>query len=369
MPRTIVFGKASDDSSSSDDSKEIPLVASNYHARNSLVMPRGNRYSPKNMKSSSPKVPNVADDDSSTGSMLCSCIGHLMVLFLPLIAMIFMLAFLSLLVEYDRQELQGFELYGYENVTTVAGMYYTSVSSDTISVVMSQYDPYAHVLALASCSCVFVTMVTVARNIQIEQYQKQAGSYVFMKFINYFSSIINILAYVGLMVAVNFKITQESPAWAPRAHFIGFCSFFAGTAVYAFLHQILLWNQADYPTGVKSLFFVLNVTTFASSAAFGLPIWFSELSSDEGAEPILEWIAVFSSAITIGFYVILFFIDPADENIMSFFCCPKRSNKDRESRHKMRKARQPLQPVPLQPTQPQPLAYNMQPLDTEVYDI
>ena len=73
---------------------------------------------------------------------------------------------------------------------------------------MTQYAPYPVVLALAS----------VARNILIEVYHKRTVSFIFM----YLSAIINVLAYVGLMVAVNFKVTQEDPEYAVQAPFLGF---------------------------------------------------------------------------------------------------------------------------------------------------
>merc|ERR1719410_3027426 len=101
------------------------------------------------------------------------------------------------------------------------------------------------------------------------------------------------------MVAVNFKATQESPEWAPRAHYIGFLVYFAGTAAYAVLHQFLLWRQAEYPTSIKVLFFALSALIVGSSFAFGVPLWFSGLETDALGEPVFEWVAVFASAISI----------------------------------------------------------------------
>lgn len=358
-PRAVVFGSPdsskkstkTDDSSSSNDSKENPLL--NNDNKNSR---RRRRYMTRG---------KYADVESSEGATLCRCIGHLLVLFMPLIAMSVMLAFLSLLVVFDKENLQEFEIDG-ANATGLAGMYYASVQSDSISVVMSQYDPYIHVLALSSTACVLISMVTVARNIQIEVYHKRTGSIVFMKFINYLASIINIVSYIGLMVAVNFKATQEKPEWAPRAHYIGFLVYFAGTAAYSFLHQFLLWRQAEYPVFVKILFFILAITIIFSSFAFGVPLWFSELTTDDLGEPVFEWVAVFASAISIGLYVILFFIDPVDDQVTNFFCGAQRvvirGETKRERGRRVRRAQLQLQ----QPTKRgPPVAYNMMPLNPD----
>ena len=143
---------------------------------------------------------------------------------------------------------------------------------------MSQYAPYPVVLAL----------VSVARNILIEVYHKRTGSFIFM----YLSAIINVLAYVGLMVmvmvAVNFKVTQEyeDPEYAVQAHFLGFLTFFAGTATYTVLYSFLLWRQSEYPTPVKDLFFVLAMVIVGSSLAFGFPIWINGIESPRTRGPL-----------------------------------------------------------------------------------
>lgn len=369
-PRAVVFGSpdrskkaansdgSSSNSNSSDDSKQNPLLDSkkNNSKRRRRYLSRG----------------GYADVETSEGATFCRCIGHLLVLFMPLIAMSLMLAFLSLLVVYDKENLQDFDWYEGEgvNATNIAEMYYTSVRSDSISMVMSQYDPYVHVLGLSSAACVLISMVTVARNIQIEVYHKRTGSFIFMKFINYLAAIINIVSYIGLMVAVNFKATQESPEWAPRAHYIGFLVYFAGTATYAVLHQFLLWRQAEYPTLIKVLFFALSALTVGSSFAFGVPLWFGGLETDALGEPVFEWVAVFASAISIGLYVILFFIDPADDQVTSFFLGDQkvviRSESRRERGKRMRRAQLRLQaPSKKGP----PLAYNMMPVDNNTYGI
>ena len=341
------FFKSSSSHTSSDssesDSKENTLLDTSFNSSvRSSGIPSSNinsgviihrhdsrrRVGFKNQQDTETEVPSC-----------CGCMGQMTILFLPILAMIFNVALLALLADYDQSELQESEIYGGEDYQDLAKIYYASISADSISLVMSQYDPYRNVLALSSVSCVLVTMATVARNIQIEVYQKRVGSFVFMKFINYLAALINILSYAGLMVAVNFKATQEEPAYAAQAHLIGFLSFFAGTATYAVLHTFLLFNQ-DYPFMVKFLFYLLAVIIVSASLAFGIPIWEGGLDSDSYSDPVYEWVAVFASAISIGFYVILFFVDPCDEELGAFFCgVPNRQVKkfrDRRAKRRMK---------------------------------
>merc|ERR1719162_735148 len=139
-----------------------------------------------------------------------------MVLFFPMFAMVMMMAFLIVLLDYDASVIQEYEVDENADANEVAKVYYTSVRTDSVSTVMSQYEPYWRILVLSLVACVLVSIVTIARNIQIEVYQKRTESIVFMKFINYLATLINILSYVGLLVAVNFKVTQENPEYAVR---------------------------------------------------------------------------------------------------------------------------------------------------------
>ena len=374
-PRTVVFGRLdgsrkatkNDSDSSSDDSKENPLL-NTYDGVSNNAVPRRRRIYP-------------SEEVEGEGTTFCRCVGHLLALFMPVIAMTLMLTLLSLLVRFDHQYVQDVEVYENANMTDIAEVYFLSVQSDSVSYVLSQYEPYAHVLALSCTACVLISMVTVARNIQIEVYHKRTGSRVFMKFINYMAAIINIFAYIGLMIAVNFKATQETPDWSPEAHYIGFLMFFVGTATYALLHQFLLWKQAEYPLWVKILFFLNNAVIVGSSFAFALPIWESGWTTDEYGKPVFEWVAVFASAINIGMYVILFFLDPADDQVTNFFCGSPREHRIRRNRSgnkrggggnsgsgkEMRRGARRLREEPVPPQRY--LAYNMQPLDSKVYQI
>jgi hypothetical protein len=272
----------------------------------------------------------------------CGCIGNMLVLFLPLVAVTFQLAFLIILAIYDTNALQEANddvdedaVYDYYDF---AKLYYDSISADTISIVMSQFEPYPVLLGLSSTSCILMCMVTIARNIQIEVYQRRVGSYCFMMFFNYLAAIINVLAYVGLMLAVNFKCDTEDPEWHVGMHFMGWLTFFGGSAVYAILHAFLLWRQTEYPTLIKWLFYILSAVIIGSSLAFAIPIWTNGIISDEGALPVAEWVAVFASAVMMGFYFILFFIDPVDDQLSSFFCscCNKVPKPTREQMYQRR---------------------------------
>eukprot|EP00536_Pseudo-nitzschia_multiseries_P014131 jgi/Psemu1/37674/gm1.37674_g len=258
------------------------------------------------------------------------CWGHLLVLLLPILAMAFTLAFLVVLLVYDRSELQMVEFYGDEEFREIAGIYFGTIRSDTISFVMSQYEPYSEVVALATIAALLNSVVTIARNIQIEVYHRRNESVIFMKFVNYLASLANILAYVGLLVAVSFRLNQDDPSWAVVAHYYGAMIFFAGTVVYAVLHWFLLWNQSQYPTAIGSIFGVLALVIAVSSILFVLPIWKDGGGDDdgdddggwseEGTQPVLEWVSVFATSINIGLLSVLFHIDPVDDELQDFFC-------------------------------------------------
>jgi len=247
------------------------------------------------------------------------CCGHLLILSLPMLAMAFTLAFLIALLVFDRDQIQQVEMNGDEDAYGVVNSYYGSISEDTVSFIMSEYEPFWELIALSSIACLLVSLVTVARNIQIEVYHKRTQSIICMKFVNYIAAIVNILSYIGLIVAVAFKVTQEDPSWAIPAHFVGASTFFVGTAIYAMLHSFLLWNQSQYPIVVKILFTIFAIVIVICSLAFGIPILLDGLS-DEGTQPIFEWVAIFMTAINTGFYAILFHIDPVDDELSAFFC-------------------------------------------------
>mmetsp|Transcript_86407 Transcript_86407/g.175603 ORF Transcript_86407/g.175603 Transcript_86407/m.175603 type:complete len:331 (+) Transcript_86407:272-1264(+) len=297
--------------------KENPLLANDIE-KGAIV--GGNKDNNQQQQ----QLTEGASGEGSGSRCLSRCCGHMLVLLLPIAASACSLSFLIALLVYDRSEIQMVTVYGDEDITELARLYFNSIKQDTASMIMSQYEPYGVVIALASMSCILVSLVTVSRNIQIEVYHKRTGSIVFMKFVNYFASILNVLSYAGLMVAVNFKVTQEDPAWAMQAHFIGALVYFGGTAVYAVLHSFLLWNQSQYPPLIKGWFLVLAAVIAGTSLAFGIPIWLGGAVSEEGANPVCEWVALFVTAANIGFYSILFYIDPVDDELLAFFFGPRK---------------------------------------------
>jgi len=234
--------------------------------------------------------------------------GHFLILSLPILAMTFTLAFLIVLLMFDRDKKQQ-------------DSYLGSINEDTVSFIMSEYEPYTEIIALSSVACLLVSLVTVARNIQIGVYHKRNGQSISMcmKVVNYIAAIVNILSYIGLIIAVAFKVTQEDPSWARQAHFIGALTFFAGTAIYALLHSVLLWNQTQYPLIVKNLFLIFAIVIVVCSLAFAIPILMTGLSEEE-TQPVFEWVAIFMTAIHIGFFAVLFHIDPVDDELIEFFC-------------------------------------------------
>lgn len=315
-----------DSDASSNGSKENPLIDDDYNSGMIIHHHAGQR--------------NYYEEEQEPFSCckcMFGCVFHLFILFVPIVCMAINVTFLAVLAAYDQHYLQEGDIYGDETYQDLAKVYYNSVSADSISLVMSQYAPYRDILALSSVSCILATVVTLFRTIQIEAYHKRVGSFVFMKFVNYLSALINIAAYIGLIVAVNFKATQEEPAYAATAHLIGFMTFFAGSTVYAVLHTFLLFNQ-DYPFLIKFLFYSFAVVILGSSLAFGLPIWEGGLDSDKYSDPVYEWVAVFASAISMGFYFLFFAIDPCDDDLGAFLC----GGKDRHQKFKERRMKRKM---------------------------
>ena len=106
------------------------------------------------------------------------CCGHLLILSLPMLAMAFTLAFLIALLVFDRDQIQQVEMNGDEDAYGVVNSYYGSISEDTVSFIMSEYEPFWELIALSSIACLLVSLVTVARNIQIEVYHKRTQSII-----------------------------------------------------------------------------------------------------------------------------------------------------------------------------------------------
>lgn len=257
---------------------------------------------------------------TSSPSRDAGCCATIMILALPLLAMVFTIAFFGVVLDFDRSEMQMIGIYGDESLCELAEIYYGTARTDSFSFILSQYEPYSEVLALSSIACILVSMTTVARNVQIEVYHKRTESIIFMKFINYLAAIVNILSYMGLIMAVAFKVNQEEPSYAPQAHFAGALIFFAGTSIYSLLHSFLLWNQSEYPTFVRVLFLIFTSIIVTCSLLYGVPIWKGGMSSEEGSKPVYAWVAFFTSAISYGFYTVLFFVDSVDYEVSFFFC-------------------------------------------------
>ncbi|VEU38885.1 unnamed protein product [Pseudo-nitzschia multistriata] len=309
-----------------DDEKAIELLADNLNGDNrnrtlaKILNGDNNSWSSNNSRYKRGRMSNDEERnrDYQPAYQGVGCCGHLLILSLPILAMAFTLAFLLVLLVFDRSQIQNMDLYGDETVYEVADIYFGSISQDTISFIMSQYNPYYDIIILVSIACGLVSIVTVARNIQIEVYHQRTQSNILIKMMNYLSSTVNIASYLGLMVAVAFKSNQEAPTWASKAHYYGAGIFFAGTAVYAVLHSLLLCSQRHYPTVLKVLFFGLAVTIVTCSLLFVIPLWNDGLSED-GINPVYEWIAVFTTAIYVGFYALLFHLDSVDDELWQFF--------------------------------------------------
>ena len=293
-----------------DNSADSKNNSNNKKSNGNTISNSNQNKRTRNRNSSNPGIYRPA------APMIGLC-GHLVILSLPILAMAFTIAFLIVLLVFDRSQIQN----NNDNADGDYGVagYYRSISNDTISYIMSQYEPYWQLIVLVSISCLLVSVVTIARNIQIEIYHKRTQSIIFMKVINYVASIVNVLSYGGLIVAVAFKTTQEDPSWSLKAHYIGASTFFGGSAIYALLQSILLWNQSQYPIAVKVPFLVLAVVVVTCSLVFASSIWTNGLGED-AENPVYEWAAGFTAAVGIGFHAVLFHIDPVDDELAEFFC-------------------------------------------------
>ena len=148
--------------------------------------------------------------------------------------------------------------------------------------------------------------------------------------LNVFATIVNIISYVGLVITVAIKSDQNK-----IVHYIGASIFFAGTGLYSILHSYLLWTQKQYPILIKLWFTLFSIIISICSIVFGFSVLsvegglssLSSLSEEEAEATLLpqyEWAAVITTSISIGFYTILFYIDPVDDEIRDFFFCHRR---------------------------------------------
>mmetsp|Transcript_33150 Transcript_33150/g.38216 ORF Transcript_33150/g.38216 Transcript_33150/m.38216 type:complete len:389 (+) Transcript_33150:122-1288(+) len=335
-------------------------------------------------------------DSSAAAINRVGWVGHLLILSFPLIAMSCTLALLLILLHYDKQQNDAYRNeneknnnYNYENVKNNGHPYkneitnyYHSILEKTISIIMSEYEPYWQLLVLSSLATFFTSVVTIGRNIQIFVSQnrqmlensaannnnnnstsmkkpsnaKAKGSVskdraanrqalaileeegcntdlvpqcctksCTNKFINALATIINIASYIGLVILVLYKADDDDSS---RGHTIGAALFFWGTAVYAVLHCYLLWTQPNYHILLKLFFTLLTTVIMTSTLVFMYTRLDNVFGDDYGTAglemTVCEWIAVITTAVNIGFHSLLFYVDPVDDEIrdfLVFFCC------------------------------------------------
>ena len=327
------------------------------------------------------------------------------IMFLPIIASAFTLALLLVLLQYDKKQQQEYHQGQYQqnqnqnndddddyyyynqnennddgnnnNNTNIAteylnGYYYT-IQEKAISDILSIYEPYWIILVLATVSALLTSIVTLSRNVQVYVYQQRRtharlssvaptttttmttftsttslatgtalGASWCSKGINVLATIVNIVSYLGLLVAV--VVPSDSPQrTAQILHSVGALIFFTGTALYAVLHCSLLWLvQGDlYNVLVKLLFTILSVIIVTSSLIFGYSLIEDSFMMDTNNNDeddnnnkddadtginyfqvlpavAFEWIAVITTAIHTGCFLLLFYIDPVDDEIDDF---------------------------------------------------
>jgi len=268
----------------------------------------------------------------------------------------FTLAFLIVLLrsnkqqeDQNRNEDENENYYTYQNLSNngdniymnEAKSYYTTIQEQTLSIIMLDYEPYWQLVVLSSLAAFFTSLVTIARNIQIFVSQNRqllqtpcaltkssstscCTTSCTSKVINAIATVLNIVSYIGLVIAVIYKAEESE-----TLHYIGAVLFFVGTAIYAVLHSYLLWTQQQqqYNILLKILFTLLATVIASTSIVFGYSLLdnvFSEGGSLGIEVPVFEWVAIFATAISIGFFTILFYVDSVDDEIrdfLVFFCC------------------------------------------------
>ena len=135
---------------------------------------------------------------------------------------------------------------------------------------------------------------------------------------NLVATIVNIISYIGLIITVAIKADSSQDE---IIHYIGAVLFFVGTGLYSVLHSYLLWTQKEqYNLFLKLLFTVFGVIIGVCSIVFGYSVLDGGLS-EEATLPEYEWAACITTSISIGFYTILFYMDPVDDEIRDFFLC------------------------------------------------
>jgi len=339
-------------------------------------------------------------DSSSAAIGRVGWLGHILILSFPLLAMSCTLALLLLLLRYDKQQNDDYRNeneknnnYNYENVKnngkniymTEVDSYYHSILEKTISIIMSEYEPYWQLIVLSSLATFFTSLVTIGRNIQIfvsqnrqllenpcannnnntsvkrqsmanmgivsadREANRQALAILEEEAgcntpkcctksctnmgLNAIATIINIASYIGLVILVLYKAEADDDS---LGHTIGAALFFWGTAIYSVLHSYLLWTQHNYNIVLKLLFTVLATVIATSTLVFMYTRADNVFGDDYGTAglemTVFEWTAVMTTAVNIGFMSLLFYVDPVDDEIRDFLvffccldrCCPRR---------------------------------------------
>lgn len=233
---------------------------------------------------------NRSKNTSSSTRTVGLC-GHLFILSLPLIGASLVLTTLVLLVANGGN----------------------SISNISISLALTNYQPFWEILTLLTLAAIVVFVVTISRNIQIGVYvtrHAQNSTRTCLRFLNLVAAATNIAAYTGLIVLAVFPIDAETQ-WGRQLHTVGSVTFFVGTVVYGLLHAFLLVRQTQYATLWKALFGLLAVAVLICISIFGA----------DRSRTAFEWYAVFLSAAYVGLFAILFHVDPVDDEIRDFFMC------------------------------------------------
>lgn len=195
-----------------------------------------------------------------------------------------------------------------------------SPKETSVSQAMADYEPHVQILVLSLTGGTLMTIVTMARQIQIrESFGREGKLTTCLKITNLIASLSNISAYVGfVMLAINK--TDSEVGNESQLHAIGSYMFFTLATFWGILQSSILFKQRQYPCCIKIVLLLLVV------AELGTIIGYVILAEKAY---LLEWISVALIALYIGLFFVLFAVDPVDDELIEFFCCCCRRGRNR----------------------------------------
>ena len=211
------------------------------------------------------------------------------------------------------------------------------INGQSISRLLSLYEPYQVVLLPMLVSSGLMFIVTLCRNIQVRVYYSRRKQYTTtISAINKLATIANILAYIAFIILSFNKdeVNQYADNVERNIHEYSLIAYFIFSILYAMLHTSLMLLQkkdegseegggiivsptnSSYPLLLKINFASYTFVIVVCSIWFLFHMYSESIS---GKITILEWIAVLFNALYICLFSILFHIDPIENEVYEFF--------------------------------------------------